>query len=370
MPIVLCFAHRAEARTLLRAWDFKAFPDDLGPWADVFVAKRQDQKIYALITGEGVGQAQGKLSLLLGQLWPNVPVIINYGVAAGLRDDVEQKKLYSVKTVYAQKHPNEMSFNSFQLEGERDLVSAADRVLDRNACEYLSAFAPIADRELWGICLAAQQVKAPVQAYKWISDLPYKHETQEICQRVKEQSEEFGHSFSAHFQTWTQQFLNNPTTTTTTTTQDQREENDPLGLLDHLDTHFSTTQKRQYLGLIKALTRKDENLLGHFEKQALTLVQQNKNLGQRPKNITPEIIQIGQDLLSPFEKRLRQKLEQMASPLSKAGAQVSFDPLKEKAQFTLKANIQHPRHLEQLKIGLDNFSYENFEALMKGRDDV
>lgn len=369
-PILLCFAHRAEARALLKEWEFKAFPDGFGPLSDGFETQWQGLKIYALITAEGVGQARTKLSLFLGQLWPTIPVVVNYGVAAGLRDEVELKKIYSIKTVYAQKHPQEMQFHSFQLQGEYDLVSASERVLNQNSCEYLSAFAPVADRELWGICQAAQLVKAPVHAFKWISDRPYQQTDQgappEICQRVKEQSEEFGQAFSAHFKTWSDSFLQ----TSNSQGGTDHEERDAIGLLDHPDTHFSTTQKRQYLGLLKTLKRKDEKLLENYKSTALELIKQNVEQNQRPKKITPELIQVGLDLLSPFEKQLRQKLENLAAPLSSAGAQVSFDPLKEKAEFTLKAHIQHPRHLQQLKMGLENFSYEDFEAVMKGRDDV
>lgn len=369
-PIVLCFAHRAEAKTLLKEWDFQALPDDFGPYSDAFLTERSAKKIYALITGEGVAQARGKLALFLGQLWPAVPIVVNYGVAAGLREEVELKKIYSIKTVYAQKHPQEMQFHSFQLPGEHDLVSAAERLLGLESCHYLSAFAPVADRELWGICQAAQLVKAQLYAFKWISDLPYQQTTQdptqEICQRVKSLSDEFGQAFSSHFELWLDSLLKNAESKST----QELEENDPLELLDHPDTYFSTTQKRQYFGLIKALKRKDQKLLNDFKQSALELIQQNKEQSQRAKKITPELIQVGLDLLSPFEKQLRQKLEKLSLPLSKAGAQVSFDPLKEKSSFTLKAHIQHPRHLQQLKAGLENFSYEDFEAVMKGRDDV
>lgn len=369
-PLLLCFAHRAEARVLLKEWDLRPHTDDLGPWASCFSGQAQGQKIYALITGEGVHQAQATLSLLLGQLWPIVPIIINYGVAAGLREEVELKKIYSIKTVYAQKYPNEMYFHSFQLQGERDLVSAAERVLTPDSCHYLSAFAPVAERELWGVCQAAQLVKAPVHAFKWISDLPFKKAaespSQEICQRVKDQSEEFGQAFGSHFKSWLQSFLKNPKTEAL----NERDESDPLELLDHPDTYFSITQKRQYLGLLKSLKRKDESLLEDFKKSAHKLIEQNIEDGHRPKRITPQIIQEGLDLLSPFEKRLRQRLEALATPLSSAGAQVSFDPLKEKAQFTLKASIQHPRHLQKLKEGIESFSFKDFEAVMKGRGDV
>src|SRR5690606_25166137 len=96
--------------------------------------------------------------------------VINLGIAGSLDPQAEVMQIYPVRTVYA--FNEKPLFQSFEIEKSGlDLISSFERVLDDEKTKTLSHFAPLVDRELWGLCYALKGQKIKINSYKLISDL-------------------------------------------------------------------------------------------------------------------------------------------------------------------------------------------------------
>ncbi len=338
---LLVFAHRGEAQIFLK--ELSATAVDFS-----FEGLFQYPHGYILITGEGIYQALEKTCSVLGR-FDTIDQVWNLGVAGALRPTIEIGRVYPLRTLYAlTTHSIEIEFQSFTSQFEQaklDCVSSPFRVLDARGADCADHFAPLVDREAWGIARACQLFKVDFYPAKLASDRP-NQESGEICQMVKESAELWSDQLYRWF---TAQEKGSKTKATA-----------PLPQWEGL--YFTVATERQLRNAMDSLMRKGFTLK---EIEALTRLEEIQQSRLPPKNRAKRLLNSLQDLLNPVQKRIRKELEECASPLKKAGFQVSFDSALEREQLSLHALIQSPSHLNQLKIGLEQFSFHQFTSLMR-----
>lgn len=351
---LLIFAHRAEAKSFLKNYPFKAVETG---HLDLYFSK--EQQTYLLLSGEGPEEALLHTAATLGLLSDKKLNLINLGIAGSLDQRTEKNKIYAVKTVYGQKNTKEMSFKSFTLSGDTDLVSSSERVVKKDQAHYLSSFAPLVDRELYGIAKAAQLFKVSLQSYKYISDEVWADEQGALCERIKEEAEVYSDAlFEYYHENIKREFEDDKVC--------GREQSDEL--FDHPALHFTISLKRKLSGLLKHLEQKD--LRESFNKKAFELIQVSLEEKKKGKEISQKLIQIAQEMIAPFDHQVEQSLQKIAMPFTEKGISIQFDPDREVSSFWIKTYIQHPQHLEKLKTAIEEFSFEQIENVMQGKLDV
>lgn len=274
----------------------------------------------------------------------------NFGVCGYLQSfpsKFERGQVLSVKTIYAQKNHEEMEFKSFSSQkiGEADLISTSDRILSTDAADYLSNFAPLVDREAWAMAYTCHKQNIPFTCTKVISDFA----DGEICARVKEESEQWSEALLRHF-----------------LTLEASESIDSHSFKDQLkDLHITISQERSLNNLFKALEIKGFSLtevLNQCDYKDLL------SLEVRPKEKTKELIKRMGDLLNPLEKQLRERLNEVTSPLQRAGFKVRYDQGHENDVIHLTTSLEQSCNINQLISGLEEFEYLKFKEILRGKD--
>ncbi len=336
---LLCFAHRGEASAFFKAYDFKASALHPDFWTC-------DQGLGLLLTGEGLGKAFSKLGLILGAYHQQPRLeIFNLGVAGALRENLEVGSVHKVRTVYG-----EEEFHSFELIGDLDLITAKKRVLSPEQGHFLSAFAPLVDRELWGLCSVAREAKRPIAAIKIISDRPG---ADEICTITKENSKEWSEKLLEAFQKESQ-----------SETPEEPSMIDILGILDHSAWHFTTTQKRQYENYLQKWQLRD------FSQTELQNIAGEIDPKLKPKLRTQKLLTLMQERFSPLETRLRANLEQLFEPHQNSDLQVRFDQSLESQSLDVNLKIHGAKQFQELQTALQSLPLKNFWSVLQGEEDV
>lgn len=343
---LLCFAHRGEASAFFKAYDFKA--SDLH--ADFWIC---DQGLGLLLTGEGLGKAFSKLGLILGAYHQQAELeIYNLGVAGALREDLEIASVHQVRTVYG-----EEEFHSFELDGTLDLITAKKRVLNSEQGNFLSAFAPLVDRELWALCTVAKEAKRSIRALKIISDRPG---AEEICTITKENAQEWSEKLLAAFRQLTKKEASNES-------KSNSNMNDPLGILENSAWHFTTTQKRQYENYLQKWQLRDFSIL---ELQNLAA---NIDHHLKPKLRTQMLLSLMQERFSPLETRLRKKIESFLQPHQNQNLQIRFDQSLESQSLDMHLKVHDQKQFEEVQASLQALPLKKFWSALQndlGEDDV
>lgn len=337
---LLIFAHRGEARAFFSKYTLKAMPFTEGLY--------ESAECYLLITGEGPWKAGPKLALVLGKLANEIDSCINLGIAGALRSSIETGKIYPIRTCFLEQN-SEMQFASHQLSPQGlDLITCHTRVLDPDLAKRLDNFSPLVDRELWSLAQVSTLSGHKISAYKLISDMV--GET-EICQRVKEKSDQFSALLLDFY---------------SSLSLDQSK-NAPQNSIDPNweGFYFTTSLRNQRDALLDKISIK----FGATE-QALKQVNQAEllELEITPKARAILLIDKMRSILNPVQKKLQTSLDDLSIDLASAGANIKFPRDFEKASFHLSAHIEKAADLVLLIKAMEDFNYPKLIELIEGKD--
>lgn len=187
ISICFSFAHHGEARETL---------ESLLPWSKVrhptlrvWKGALRNLDFYLLLTGEGPFQAVREVSQFLcdfpcSYFW-------NFGLVGALNKGLSIGDTYQIDHVYLT-WSDHFEFQSFSLRKpimdlpSKDLITSAQRVLNPQHRETLSAFADLVDRELWGVVFALKPWGIPISSVKWVVDYA---NSPEVCKNVLKDAE-------------------------------------------------------------------------------------------------------------------------------------------------------------------------------------
>ncbi len=356
--LLLCFAHRAEARAFLQEFKNKLLFDNFYKLSTQY----QGLELYLLITGEGLNDSMTSLSFILGR-HPEINEIINYGVCGLLRKDTAVKKddLVAVATVYAdsasegpKKH--KMSFKSFTLESKSekalDLVTTTERVLDRDKADFLDNFAPLVDRELWAQAFCAHKLGVKLSSYKVISD----YADGEICQQVKDDAPQWSDTLLRHFIN----FCNSPKVE-----KSSQSSYLDLFLQESEGFHITLSQERALERILQAHHIKGNDFSDLKDKINFEDLTTQK---KRPKDKTKDLITLLTNSLNPLEVKLRRQLGNITFGLEKLGVQVKHDQDLDKEKLHLNTTLQTKEDFQRLAMALEKFPFEDWSRVLRGED--
>ncbi len=345
---LLIFAHRNEAKSFLKE-------KNLSPYSFIFQGVYRSCENFILITGEGMENASYKTASLLGHLLKNEKIsqIINLGVAGSLDSQCVVGEIYAVRTSYAYRG-KEMAFKSFSSEQNlssnfyRDCVSSDKRILDSLSAENLSHFAPLVDRELWGIASIAKLFSIPFSSFKIVSDLAG---DKEICQVVKDQasilSEKLFHFYQSVF--LARQISHFP----------KVDQTSPI--LEGF--HFSESMSRKF----KTLMKKFEYLDFKLEDISISsIIESEKSPKKRAKKLIDELNQ----KVSPFESKIKELINEELKDTEGTPLKVSFDENFETESLFLQAKIQNMRDMQKVIWAIKNLNIEKIQKILNGDLDV
>ena len=333
---LLIFAHRGEAKPFLSHFTFCPVPKVEGFY--------ENEELFLLITGEGPWKAGPKLAFILGRF--EIESVLNLGIAGALRSSLELDSIHPIRNVYLEQN-SQMQFASHSLETEGlDIITCHSRVLEKEKADYLDAFAPLVDRELWAIAQSSQMAGTPLKSFKLISDLVGQTE---ICERVKEKSELLSQKLLDFY-------------LSLEIDQDSALKSDQA--YDWSGFYFTTSLVNKREKLLQSLSIKFESL----EKALAALeIDSIRELEILPKKKATLLVEKMQALLNPVQKELNQSLDELSLELTKAGASIKFPRDLERAQFSLSAHIERPEDLKALVLAMENFDYHKLESLIEGR---
>ena len=192
---VLCFAHRGECAVFMRCLALR-------PLSLSFATAWQGEGMYVLLTGEGIEQASRTLAAFCARYEQDLTAIVNLGIAGGLDPQLARDEIYLVRTIYGAKHSSveHHSYTCSDAAALHDCISARERVLDVKTGTLLASFAPLVDRELWGLASVAALFKLPLHAAKLVSEIVF---DTEICQRARAKREQYS---AALYEFWRNNF--------------------------------------------------------------------------------------------------------------------------------------------------------------------
>ena len=146
IPLLL-FAHRGEAQAFLKHWH-------LQPRAFAVDGLYASNQIMLCITGEGVQSASERAAVVCGAFYGEISEVVNLGVAGALASSLTVGSFCEIRTVYRES-AGDIVFKTFTSAAPADTtidcITADQRVLSTAYADRLRAFAPLVDRELWGI---------------------------------------------------------------------------------------------------------------------------------------------------------------------------------------------------------------------------
>lgn len=326
---LLIFAHRGEAQTFLREMELKLQEESLNFYLS------NDKEKGALICGEGAFEVMSKLPFLIHKY--NVKKMINFGVAGALDKNLNLLSIYSVRTVYSYLE-SKPQFKSFTLsensqENIIDCISSLERVTDTEKSAKLSNFASIVDRELWSIAYIASTLKVDLDSYKLISDFAL---TSTDCLSIKDRALEYSNLMFDYY---------------VELTPKAAEELESEINLKGINASF--TQRKRITKLAKLL--KVNYPAVDFEEHKKEF---KKDLMLRD-NVSNFCVFL-ENKLNTQESHIFTKIDETLAPLKSAGAKIRLDPKKETSDFALQIKINSVKNIENLKLALTEFSYDDY----------
>jgi hypothetical protein len=340
---LLTFAHRGEAQHFLKEGNYTSLPF-------IFDGAYRNSDSFLLITGEGLKNASEKTAAFCGAFSDEIKEVFNIGVAGALSPSIELGVIYSIRSSYAEDQFK--SYSSLESASKIDCISSHKRVFDIKEAAHLECFANLVDRELWSIGAIATLFKVPFHAIKLASDRV--GENSEICQVIKDQAPEFSARLYDFFiQNFSNEKIMPPT---------------DLLLVDDKRFYLTTSQLRKYQSLLTSLSQKLQN----NERKILAKI----NLEQicedntRPKQRSNALLLLMHELLNPFQKQVRDKLDSLLSDYTSNNIHIKFDENYEGDNFYLSTKVQSPEDLELVIKKLQSFPYPKIKNLFRGDLDV
>ncbi|MBT3583706.1 MAG: hypothetical protein HN509_02265 [Halobacteriovoraceae bacterium] len=337
---LLVFAHANEAQHFLKEGGYKSMPFH-------FAGLYRNEQNMLLLCGEGIGVAREKMAATLAVHSGEISRVVNLGVCGSLSSQAELETVYSIRTVYGQDCFK--SFSSHLGDSRWDLISVRERVLKDSQASELENFAPLIDREAWGIAAACELFKIPFSCLKVVSDRP--GETDGVCQKVIEKAPLYSKLLFEAYAEQAPLVINDPQSSLT------------LSAL----FYATTSQKNRLKALQSSLELKFPIEAERLESLDLPQLEQ---LELTPKQRTSLLIERIGDLLNPFQKDIRQQLAELPKPFEKAGFSLKFDGQLESKKMHLNGTICDQRQVVQLIAALKELPYQKIENIFNGKLDV
>lgn len=337
---LLIFAHRNEARTFLKRDRYKAYPF-------IFEGVYQNKEHYLLICGEGIGSAMMKTASLMGHLKHILTSIVNIGVAGSLTPSIAKDQICKILTSYHYSG-NEMSFQSYTgSNGVIDCISIDKRSLSLKEKEYLESFAPLVERELWGIASVAKLFSIPFSSFKIIVD---HFEDVNICKTTREKASYFSGKLYDYYR---EKFLEK--------NHSIQKHSMEIPKIFAEQLYFTTSMKQKFNSYTKRLDHKTFATIP-FKNILLDSI--------NSKDAALKLNDHLHSLLNPVQKKINFLLERAAYPLKSGGFSVNFDKQYETNAIELKIIISSEEDLRRASSSLLKFDIKKIDQILDGEIDV
>ena len=352
---LLIFAHRGEAQAFFAQWD-------LTPVSFYFSGLFRSKDYFVLITGEGPKEASEKTVAVLSSFKQEISSVINIGVAGSLTPKLKVGDLAWVRSSYAQ-NAQRCEFKSYtsKYHTSYDCITAYARVTTAPDKKVLAHFADMVDRELWAIASAAHLFKIDFLALKIISD-----DSTEVdfCQIVKDEAPSLSKKLYEEFTHFIQ--------------AEKSQQVEPIVLhapksnsvedfiLSHPKLYFTTSQARKLTTLIRGLILKkifDDNELKTYVTKAIA----ENAIDITNKELTKFLLNSLSEKLNPLNTIIKEKINEAVTPLTNAGANVSFDPELEQDYIQVNYQIRNVKDQKRLILALEQFNYQKIKDIFSGK---
>lgn len=338
---LLTFAHRGEAQAFLRQRQFR-------PRSFFFEGLYENDAELLLLTGEGLQSTTERLAAVCGAFREEIVSVINLGIAGSLALHGLPGEIHPVRTVYGFRG-GQVQFKTYTASdpgAQIDCISADRRILQAADTGPLARFASLVDRELWAVAAVCALFNLPFRAFKMVSDRPG---SGEICLDIREQAGYFSEQLLRNYEALSLPSAEIPA---------EGEAILPEGF------YLTTSQQRRLRTVLQHLKIKyAENDTQLLAKAGLTAVLAAES---NPKKRTALLLERLDNLLNPFNARLRARLDELCQPLAEANCRVQFSRDYEDDRLELTARIEHPRHLEKLRRALEAFDYAQVIRTLNG----
>lgn len=358
MVKLLIFAHRGEAQAFFNEWE-------LLPVNFYFNGLFKNKDHYLLITGEGPKDASEKTVAVLAAFKSEISEIINIGIAGSLTSKLSIGDLVWVRSSYAQ-NAKASEFKSFTTKNHTsiDCITAYSRVTSAEERKILSNFADIVDRELWSIASASHLFKIELSALKLISD---DGQSLDICQLVKDEAPALSKKLFIEYQN----YLSKKSAFAPIVLVTAKSNSTLDYILTHPKLYFTTSQNRKLVTLLRGLSLKkifNEEEVKNFANHLIESSADEKTSKELSKIL---INQLGEKL-NPLNTQIKNKINEILSPLTGAGVQANFDPELEQDYVQLNFQIRSTKDQKKLILALEQFNYQKIKDIFKGNlgDDV
>ncbi len=346
---LLVFAHRPEAQSFLKN-------DKLTMVTDEKLNLYQHEDYFLLISGEGILNSLQLVSTILAK-FPHIKEVWNLGIAGGLdQASLKLDHIYKIRTCYAELG-EEIQFKSYTSAFKKslfDCLSSTSRILDEKKADQLSNFAPIVDRECWGIARACQEFKVPFYPVKLISDFPIEG-NKEICSIVKEKAEIYSDQL---YRWWS-------------VNQTQPSSKEEQINYSHFfnDFYFTVSMERNFNKYFQTLLKNKNDcdfVVNEIKNHPEYLEILDKK--QTRKQQTLELIDLLRKVITPELLSVESHLQLMTRELKRTGAKVSFDPTLEESFIHLNMKLSNDRDKDNFINALKRFSFEKLNQVLEGKD--
>jgi hypothetical protein len=368
---LLVFAHRGEAQSFIKHFQLEPFP---------FIHNGLFKKssYYLLITGEGFKEASEKVVSFLATHHHEIKNVYNIGIAGGLNPKMTLGDCLWIRGSLAY-NSEKCEFKTYQslFHNKVDCITSYSRVLSKEEKIKLSLFADIVDRELYGVMSAAHLFKIPSFGLKLISDnLSSVDQNENLCFDIQSQASEFSEKLLSSFlqsikdnETKLSHLKNAPKRTTAGNMVLSPSLLEPIINDDRF--HFTVSQERKLNQLLSGLEVKKKcdsqmifELLEHFFL--------SRDEKKSPKDAAKDFIIMLDEILHPFNIKVKKSIEEALTPFTENGFQAHYDQELEDPTVTVTFKIKSTKELKKAQFALDQFKYYKIENIFNGQfeDDV
>lgn len=348
---MLCFAHRAEAATLIS----DGFSSDAA--LPGLLYRRGNTCL--LITGEGIEDVSVNLSRAL-TLKPEVTEIINIGTALHLRKQnhktsLKTDNIYPVRTAYSASEtgPGFKSFTAQYTGNEPyiDVITSRERILTGDSAVYLSEFADAVDREIWAVGYVAEKFRLPFSSYKLLLKLPSENENNSICEKIQNSAA----AISDRFAVMGGNII---------------EEEKPAGLKQkqfQLPAGFyaSVSQQNRLDALLPHLLARYSSL---EEALPFKTFDRLRSEHSKPKQRTTALINLISDLLNPYAVRVRESVSKCLPDNQLSHLSLDVDRQLEKTGLEVRGRLADNSERDRLIDLLRQTDIDHINSILNGEE--
>jgi len=298
--ILYVFAHFQEASAFLKSIPFKqkVLPHNL----QLTYFESFDESIESpkglLIIQEGPWRAYSSLIKFLSYAEMQslkIQEIRNFGIvgSTSLAPQFEMDSIHEIRSSYCFLNPEFPEFQSYHSSVKSpkmvDCLTVFKRITNTEEKKSYLPFAPLIDRELWGVAKAAKEFHIPWRSIKCISDIL---DDQTNCQLITENAAHFSQLLFDH----------NKTLEINNTSPAYKTNLNPIPFFHQMGFHFTFYQQNTLLNLLKSRSLDSITQSDFFHDLLL-----KKNLA--PKQKTKLLLEHLEDLTFPEMRSISKKIQ-------------------------------------------------------------